>query len=323
MATNATRFGMKVALLMLSMVLTSSYAVAGPTGVVDDFSGNLNAYQDTRILNNGAHAPTNTYNWQITGGRLELNTTNYVGIEQFTLTRTDFSLAVGEELQADVFSTFGVGALQDIGLYVGAGQPTTDVRQNYVNVYLRNNGQVFTRGFDGVAELSLAGGATPAAISALFVRRSAVDVFELGYYEGVTKSILSTRTILGENAAGIGSSIGAYVDVRSLGVVGSLDNLRIIPPNVPGDVTGDGQITIEDFNVIKLNLFKTGQTRMQGDLTEDSIVDFADFRQWKTAAGPGFASVTLDGVPEPATMLLFSTGALLLVSLIRGSRRRA
>ncbi len=47
------------------------------------------------------------------------------------------------------------------------------------------------------------------------------------------------------------------------------------------------QITIEDFNTIKMNLFKTGQTRMQGDLTKDAIVDFADFRQWKAAAGPG------------------------------------
>jgi hypothetical protein len=87
-------------------------------------------------------------------------------------------------------------------------------------------------------------------------------------------------------------------------------------------VTGDGQITIEDFNVIKMNLFKTGQTRMQGDLTEDTIVDFADFRQWKAAAGSGFASVTLDGVPEPTAILLFSMGSLFLISLIRTSRRR-
>ena len=319
MMNNATRIGLTVTTLVLSFVLFVAPISAGPTGVVDTFSGNLNAYQNTRILNSGNHAPTNTYNWQITNGRLELNTTAYVGIEQFTLTRTDFSLAVGEELQSDFLAAFGVGATQDIGLYVGAGQPTVDVRQNYVNVYMRNNGQIFSRGFDGTTELALAGGATPATISSLFVRRTAAAVFELGYYDGIIRNIVATRTISNANAVGIGSSIGAYVDVRSAGVVGSLDNLRIIPPNVPGDVTGEGTIDIHDFNIIKMNLFKTGQSRQQGDLTEDAIVDFADFRQWKTAAGTGFASISL-GIPEPGTALLFVIGSVFF-SLIRSPRR--
>jgi hypothetical protein len=319
MMNDATNFGLRAAALVLSLALGNVVAVAGPTGVVDTFSGNLSAYQNTRILNNANHAPTNTYNWQITDGRLELNTTAYVGIEQFTLTRTDYSLAIGEELQADFLAAFGTGATQDIGIYVGAGQPTVDVRQNYVNVYMRNNGQIFSRGFDGTTELALAGGATPAAVSSLFVRRTSTDIFELGYYDGIVRNIVATRTITNLNAAGIGSSIGAYADVRSAGVIGSLDNLRIIPPNVPGDVTGEGTIDINDFNIIKANLFKTGQSRQQGDLTEDTIVDFADFRQWKTAAGSGFASVTL-GVPEPTTMLLLALGGGLF-SLIRSPRR--
>jgi hypothetical protein len=298
---------------LLSASFLSAPAIAGPAGVFDTFSGNLNAYQNTRILNNASHSPTNTYNWQITNGRLELNTTSYVGIEQFALTRTDVTLAVGEEYQADF--TAGYTGTQDIGLYVGAGHPTVDVRQDYVAVYVRNNGQVFTRGFNGTTEFGLAGGATPAGITSLFVRRTATDVFELGYFEGATRSILATRTIT--SGALLGSAIGAYADVRAAGIVGGLDNLRIIPPNVLGDVNGDTFVNIADFNIIKTNLFNTGQTRVQGDLTEDAIVDFADFRQWKSAAGPGFASISLFGVPEPASAGMLAMGALALLTAVR------
>lgn len=320
MATNATRLGTTAA-MVLSFALISGSTVAGPTGTFETFSGNLNAYQNTRILNNANHSPVNTYNWQITNGKLELNTTAYVGIEQYTLTRTDFALAVGEEYQADVMAGFGTGATQDIGIYVGAGQPTTDVRQNYVNIYLRNNGQLFSRGFDGTTELALAGGATPATINSLYIRRTATNIFELGYIDGVTRNLIATRTIANNNAAGIGSSVGAYADVRSAGIIGNLDNLRILPPNVPGDVTGEGVVDINDFNIIKMNLFKTGQSRMQGDLNEDALVDFVDFRLWKSAAGPGFASVTLFGVPEPGSMVLLACGSSLFVSLRRAPRR--
>ncbi len=54
MATNAKQFGLRVAAMMLPAALVCSYAAAGPAGVVDSFSGNLTAYQNTRILNNGA-----------------------------------------------------------------------------------------------------------------------------------------------------------------------------------------------------------------------------------------------------------------------------
>jgi hypothetical protein len=85
-------------------------------------------------------------------------------------------------------------------------------------------------------------------------------------------------------------------------------------------VTGEGVIDINDFNVIKMNFFNTGQSRIQGDLTGDTIVNFDDFRQWKTAAGSGFASVTLFGVPEPTSGLLFTAGCIGFISLVR--RRR-
>jgi len=210
---------------LLSWAAQSPTAFAGPIGLVDDFSGTLAAWTDTRILNNGNHTPSNTHAWQITGGALELSTTAYVGIEQYAFTRTDFSLGVGEELTGDFKA--GFTGVQDIGLYVGAGTPAVDVRANYVNVYVRNNGQIFSRGFNGATEFALGGGSTPASISSLFVRRTATDIFELGYYDGTTRNIISTRTIGSGNAVGVGSAIGAYADVRGAGVVGNLDNIRI------------------------------------------------------------------------------------------------
>jgi len=212
--------------------------------LIDDFSGNLSAYTATRILNNGNHSPVNTYTWEINGGALRINTTAYVGIEQFALTRTDFSLGVGSELTA----TFAAGftGTQDIGLYVGAGTPTTDVRANYVNVYVRNNGQIFSRGFNGTTELALAGGATPANISSLFIARTGTDTFELGFYDGTTRNLLTTRTIGSGNAAGVGSAIGFYADVRALGLVGNLDNLTLtaIPEPTVAALMGIGALAL-------------------------------------------------------------------------------
>jgi hypothetical protein len=222
---------MKKLSLIMSACLLGMIAQAQ---LIDDFSGNLAPYTATRILNNGNHAPVNTYNWEISGGALRLNTTAYVGIEQFALTRTDFTLGVGSELT----TTFSAGytGTQDIGLYVGAGTPTTDVRANYVNVYVRNNGQIFSRGFNGATEFALAGGATPLNISSLFIARTSVDTFELGYYDGAIRNLLTTRTIGSANAVGVGSAIGFYGDVRAAGLVGNLDNLTLTP--VPEPASG-------------------------------------------------------------------------------------
>lgn len=215
---------------MKKLSLTVAACLAGAVvhgQLIDDFSGTLALYTSTRILNNGAHSPVNTSNWEITGGQtLQLNTSAYTGIEQYALTRTDYTLNVGYELTA----TFGAGFTgpQDIGLYVGAGTPTLDVRQNYVDVYVRNNGQLFSRGFNGTTEFALGGGATPASINSLFIARTAVDVFELGYYDGsMTRNVVSTRTIGSGNAAGIGNSIGFYADIRGQGIVGAMDNLTL------------------------------------------------------------------------------------------------
>lgn len=213
----------RTAALLAALALGGSAAVAAPLGLVDDFSGTLAAWTNTRILKATPAAADNVYAWQITGGSVEIATTTFGGIEQTALTRTDFTLGVGEELRADYAPT-NVGS-QDVGLYVGAGTPTADVRADYVNVYVRNNGQIFSRGFNGATELSLAGGATPTSIGSLFIARTAADAYDLGYYDGSNvRTVLTSRTGL----AGVtGGAIGLYSDVRAAGVRGNIDNVRI------------------------------------------------------------------------------------------------
>jgi hypothetical protein len=204
--------------LLISACLLGTLAQAQ---LIDNFSGDLSAYTATRILNNGNHSPVNTYSWEISGGSLQINTTAYVGIEQYALTRADFTLGVGHELTA-MYSPLNTGS-QDIGLYVGAGTPTTDVRADYVNIYMRNNGQLYSRGFNGSTEFALSGGSSP-AVDTLFVARTALDTFDLGYYNAGTRTVLTTRTVA--NTA-IGNAIGFYADVRALGIRGNLDNLTL------------------------------------------------------------------------------------------------
>jgi|GEM_PF-644314 PEP-CTERM putative exosortase interaction domain len=233
----------------LTLITTLCFAGAiAQAQLIDDFSGNLSAYTATRILNNDNHSPGNTYAWEISGGALRINTSSYVGIEQFALTRTDFSLSVGYELTASYIKD-GLNQ-QDIGLYVGAGTPTTDVRADYVSIYVRNNDQIYSRGFNGATELSLSGGGTVSDVTALFIARTGLNDFELGYYVGSTRTVLTTRTM--DNSS-IGSSIGFYADIREAGIRGAMDNLTLSAIPEPGSMSflilgGAGFLMMRRFN---------------------------------------------------------------------------
>lgn len=76
-----------------------------------------------------------------------------------------------------------------------------------------------------------------------------------------------------------------------------------------GDVDGDGDVDMTDFNMIKANFRTSVASRTMGDLTGDGFVDLADFRQWKdndplAGAGAGAA------IPEPAALVLAACGLL-------------
>ena len=84
---------------------------------------------------------------------------------------------------------------------------------------------------------------------------------------------------------------------------------------VPGDVTGEGDVTIEDFNIILANYGMTSAARTDGDLTFDSVVNLFDFKEWKTNAGSLGAGMS---IPEPAALTLL----LIIAVPFVGSRIR-
>lgn len=131
----------------------------------------------------------------------------------------------------------------------------------------------------------------------------------------MTMTIGTDARVVGAVASNEGL-VGLIDEVRISNVARSATQFIFSTGLLDCDVDGLNGCTIADFNIIKSNFFNTGMTRTQGDLTADGIVDFADFRLWKASAGPGFASVTLFGVPEPASAVLIAVGGI-LVALVR------
>jgi hypothetical protein len=82
-------------------------------------------------------------------------------------------------------------------------------------------------------------------------------------------------------------------------------------PILPGDTDTDGVAGEypDDFEPIRANFRQPVTMRSEGDLVSNGVVDFDDYRQWKTAflaGGGSLASVDLgffNNIPEPATLL--------------------
>jgi len=203
--------------------------------VIDDFSGGLSGWSSTVILDNNGGA-FNTAAWQVTDEKLQLNTTVYDGIQQYAMIRSGLSLGIGQELQMSVVHS---SASQDIGLYVGGTAPTTGVRADYISVYARNTGELFTRGFDGSTEYGQIGWISP-AYTKLFIARTAVNTFETGYYDAEGRHIMATRT---PGTANNAAYCGLYADVREAGVLGDVDTIELWSslwaPHSPAPASGN------------------------------------------------------------------------------------
>lgn len=94
----------------------------------------------------------------------------------------------------------------------------------------------------------------------------------------------------------------------------AFDNIRVDTGDIcgPGDANCDGIVDIpNDFAAIRNNFRLSVATRALGDLNGDGIVNFTDFREWKSNyTGPGTASLDGLSVPEPAAGVLLLVGAL-------------
>ena len=115
--------------------------------------------------------------------------------------------------------------------------------------------------------------------------------------------------------------VGLIDEVR-ISDIARAANAFIFGPLMACDADGNNVCDIADFNAIKANLFNTGASRAQGDLTGDTIVDFADYRIWKSAVAPAVAAgASLFGTaPEPSTCLLLAVGGVTLAAMRRRQR---
>jgi hypothetical protein len=104
-----------------------------------------------------------------------------------------------------------------------------------------------------------------------------------------------------------------------------INAVQIVSFVKPGDVNRDGNVNLTDFHIIRGNLFKTGQSRAQGDLIGNGIVDFADYREWKNNVPAGLAASAefFGAIPEPSAAMMFAIYGALVALFIRRDQRTA
>lgn len=76
-----------------------------------------------------------------------------------------------------------------------------------------------------------------------------------------------------------------------------------VPPPLAGDVDRDGDVDLDDFQLISMNLQNSVVPGSTGDLSADGIVDFDDFRIWKANYQPQQLADALS-IPEPLAISL-------------------
>jgi hypothetical protein len=97
----------------------------------------------------------------------------------------------------------------------------------------------------------------------------------------------------------------------------------------PGDVDGDDDVDIDDFVILSDHFLQTVASGQDGDLNGNTVVDPADFREWKDeflAGGGSLAGLDLSFgpravVPEPASLAIAAVAVMLLGGRRFGRRR--
>lgn len=213
---------MNVIRIFTVMALVGLAAQTANAQLIDDFSGDLSNYTQTVLLDVN-EGPSNATVFEISNGGLQVNTAAFDAIEQIAFVYDGLSLNVGDEVIADIQHSGN----QDLGLFVGGVAPTAGVRSTFVTSHSRNAGQVLSAAFDGDDGGTTTGfGTTNPGHDSLFIRRTGVNEYEAGSFAGDTRVIDATYTDL--TVTNDASFVGFYADVRAAGVLGTVDNLRVV-----------------------------------------------------------------------------------------------
>jgi hypothetical protein len=223
---------------LLAALVAGSPAVAGPIGIVDNFSVNsAGSYTRSLILDQNA---TDNSTLDIAAGVLRVTKDSGTEAEQNVFLRNDVSLGIGEVLRADV-SAGAVSGNQDLGIAIANTvdpvdavwtSGTADVRKGVLYSYVKgNSAQVRT---DSYSSTGAALGNTIAnialnTVTGLYIKRTGSLGFDAGY--STTSGDVLVKSYVVDDA-NFGTAVGFYTDMRAVATFGSLDNLRIVPePN--------------------------------------------------------------------------------------------
>ena len=136
---------------------------------------------------------------------------------------------------------------------------------------------------------------------------NAANVAEFGDFE---------RMSIGSSSSG---NLGGFGMDNVLVMEGITFERAFEPAGVPGDVDGDMDVDMDDFAIIQGHFQQGFEERTDGDLVNDGIVDFRDFRQWKTNF-PTPPPPPVGSVPEPASVLL--AGLAMAAGVVVRRRKR-
>jgi len=217
-----------------AVIAAASVGLIAQAQLVDDFnSAGLSEYTQSVVL---AQSAGSAIAFSDSTGTLSVSRASGTDAQQVLLLRGDYTLGVGQSLRVDALSPV-VGSYTDFGIVVSAlvdppdavwTSGTADVRQNYINVYLKHStGAIGYVGFNGTANVGASSGVFPpsfGAVTGLFINRLALDSFDVGYTTASGDTVLKSFT--GMNTA-IGTAIGFYADVRAVTSYSDLDNLSI------------------------------------------------------------------------------------------------
>lgn len=105
----------------------------------------------------------------------------------------------------------------------------------------------------------------------------------------------------------------AQIDAIYQGGLAGMDAIEAV--SLPGgDVNGDGDTDLEDFEIIRMNFWQPIAERDQGDLIDNDFIDFADYGRWRQAAQlAGVSELAGLRIPEPSSILLLGAASLLCV----------